>query len=43
MPIEGLKNLRFLHLKENPIQDITPIRRLRKQIPNLELDIEVAE
>lgn len=27
---------------ENPIQDMTPLQNLMKQIPDLELDIEVS-
>jgi len=33
----NLKNLRYLNIEENPIQDRQSIRELRKQIPNLQI------
>ena len=38
--VENFKSLKHLYIMGNPIQDMTPIRRLREQIPNLSLDIQ---
>lgn len=39
--VENFKGLRGLHIKNNPIQDMSPIRRLREKIPDLHVDINV--
>ena len=35
--LENLKTLTHLDVHENPIQDKTAIRKLREQIPNLQI------
>lgn len=39
--IENFKNLHLLGIKGNPIQDMTPIDRLRKQVPTFHLGTEI--
>ena len=41
--IESLKNLEHLHIKDNPIGDMKPVIRLKKELPNLDVDIEVED
>ena len=38
-PIENFTSLTRLHIKDNPIQNMEPLRKLLEQLPNLELDI----
>ncbi|MYA69760.1 leucine-rich repeat domain-containing protein, partial [Candidatus Poribacteria bacterium] len=39
--IENFKNLHLLRIKGNPVQDMTPIDRYRKRVPNFRLGTEI--
>lgn len=41
--VENCKKLAKLPVNDNPVQDMEPLRKLLKQIPDLELDIPAPE
>ena len=41
-PLEGLINLGWLRLEENPITDLAPLRRLKAKNPDMEIDIDIS-